>query len=117
MEAMRRTNLYLDPEKLRALKMIAASEDASVSDLVREAIDGMIAKRLSKIDAPPENGSMAQLSTTLLDDALRGIDAKRPADIPQDEIERDVADAVREARTERTARRRRSASTPAVGNG
>jgi hypothetical protein len=117
MEPMRRTNLYLDPEKLRALKMIAASEDASVSDLVREAIDGMIAKRLAKVDTTAKSGSIARLPTTLLDDVLQGIDAARSAEITQDEIERDVADAVREARTERTARRRRSASTPTVGNG
>jgi len=46
---MRRTNLYLDPDKLRALKMLAVNEEASVSDLVREAIDALIEKRLSRM--------------------------------------------------------------------
>jgi Arc/MetJ-type ribon-helix-helix transcriptional regulator len=100
---MRRTNIYLDPDTLRALKMVAANEDASVSDLVRTAIDKFLESRAAG------DGSVAQLSTTLLDDVLRRVDERRPADIPQDEIERDVADAVAEARAERAARRSRVA--------
>lgn len=114
---MRRTNLYLDPEKLRALKMLAASEGASVSDLVREAIDGIIDKRLARTDGEVRNGSTAQLATTLLDDVLRRVDARRPSDISEDEIERDIANAVSEVRTERAARRRLSAPGPAAGTG
>jgi cytochrome P450 len=97
---MRRTNLYLDPDKLRALKMLAANEDASVSDLVREAIDTLIDRRLhERAAADPRT------ATTLLDDVLRRIDDKRPP-LSQDEIDRDVAEAVSESRSDRTNRRR-----------
>jgi hypothetical protein len=112
---MRRTNLYLDPEKLRALKMLAASEDASVSDLVREAIDTLIARRLAK--GSPENGPPALRTTTMLDDVLRRVDAKRAPDLTQDEIDHDVADAIGEARADRASRRRPSPSRPTIGNG
>ncbi len=94
--------------------MLAASEDASVSDLVREAIDAIIARRLAK--GAPENGSLALPTTTMLDDVLRRVDLKRPPDLTQDEIDRDVADAISEARSDRASRRRRSPSPP-VGNG
>ncbi len=99
-EAMRRTNLYLDPDKLRALKMLAASEDASVSDLVREAIDTLIDRRLHVRAADPR-------ATTTLDDVLRRVDAKRPQ-LTQDEIDHDIAEALTESRADRTTRRRRS---------
>jgi hypothetical protein len=108
-EPMRRTNLYLDPEKLRALKMLAANEDASVSDLVREAIDTMIDRRLS------ERAPADLRTTTTLDDVLRRVDEKRPP-LSQDEIDRDVAEAVTEARSDRANRRRRS-SLPRGENG
>jgi cytochrome P450 len=97
---MRRTNLYLDPDKLRALKMLAANEDASVSDLVREAIDTLIDRRLHERAAADPRAA-----TTLLDDVLRRIDEKRPP-LSQDEIDRDVAEAVSESRSDRTNRRR-----------
>ena len=109
-EPMRRTNLYLDPEKLRALKMLAANEDASVSDLVREAIDTMIDGRLN------ERAPADPRTTTMLDDVLRRVDGKRPP-LSQDEIDRDVAEAVTEARSDRANRRRRSPSLPRGENG
>ncbi len=112
---MRRTNFYLDPEKLRALKMIAVSEDASVSDLVREAVDEIIKKRLAKTAESTPNGPIRPLATTL-SDVVRRLDARRPANISADEIERDVADAVNEVRAERRAQRQRPASKAAVGN-
>jgi hypothetical protein len=103
---MRRTNLYLDPDKLRALKMLAANEDASVSDLVREAIDTLIDRRLhGRAAADP------RATATLLDDELRRIDEKRPT-LTQDEIDRDVAEAVTEVRSDRANRRLRSPLLP-----
>lgn len=103
---MRRTNLYLDPDKLRALKMLAATEDASVSDLVREAIDTLIDRRLqARTAAGP------RAAPPLLDDVLRCIDDKRPP-LTQADIDRDIADAVTESRSERTNRRRRSPALP-----
>ncbi|TAM90894.1 hypothetical protein EPN42_05185 [bacterium] len=44
---MKRYNLYLDEAKLRTLRVVAASESMTVSDLVREAIDRIITDRLS----------------------------------------------------------------------
>ena len=105
---MRRTNFYLDPDKLRALKVFAASESVSVSDLVREAIDQIINKRLAKAKAASGNGSNA----TLLDQVLQRIDAARPTDISDDEIERDIIDAADQVRVERAARRRSVTSGP-----
>jgi len=37
-----RTQIYLDEKQRRALKMLAASTDQSVSDLVRRAIDRLL---------------------------------------------------------------------------
>jgi uncharacterized caspase-like protein len=102
---MRRTNLYLDPDKLRALKMLAASEDASVSDLVREAIDTLIDGRLNQ--RPAANPR----ATTKIDDVLRRVDEKRPP-FTQDEIDRDVAEAITESRSDRTTRGLRSTLLP-----
>jgi len=37
-----RTQIYLDEKQRRALKMLAASTDQSVSDLVRRAVDRLL---------------------------------------------------------------------------
>jgi hypothetical protein len=38
--SMRCTNLYLEPEKLRSLKMLATNEDVAASNRARESIAG-----------------------------------------------------------------------------
>lgn len=43
---MKRTNFYVDDERLTALKHVAATEKSSVSDLVREGIDRVIRERM-----------------------------------------------------------------------
>jgi Arc/MetJ-type ribon-helix-helix transcriptional regulator len=40
---MRRTQIYLTEEQRRALRHIAAERDSNVSDLVRQAVDRLIA--------------------------------------------------------------------------
>ena len=43
---MKRTNFYVDDERLEALKHVATTEHISVSDLVREGIDRVIRERM-----------------------------------------------------------------------
>jgi hypothetical protein len=43
---MRRTNIYLEDEKLVLLKMLAADEGTSVADIVRSAVDQWLAAHL-----------------------------------------------------------------------
>jgi hypothetical protein len=43
-----RANFYLSKDRLDALKVIAREEDTNVSDLVREAIDAILKKRLER---------------------------------------------------------------------
>ena len=43
---MKRTNFYVDTERLEALKHVATTESVSVSDLVREGIDRVIRERM-----------------------------------------------------------------------
>jgi Arc/MetJ-type ribon-helix-helix transcriptional regulator len=43
---MKRTNFYVDDERLEALKHVATAERISVSDLVREGIDRVIRERM-----------------------------------------------------------------------
>ncbi len=44
---MKRTNFYVDDERLEALKHVAMTERISVSDLVREGIDRVIRERMN----------------------------------------------------------------------
>ncbi len=43
---MKRTNFYVDDERLAALKLVSTTERVSVSDLVREGIDRVIRERM-----------------------------------------------------------------------
>ena len=42
-----RSNFYLDTDRLEALKKLAAAEETSISDLVREGIDRVISERMN----------------------------------------------------------------------
>ena len=42
-----RTQIYLSDEQRRALKMLAASSDATVSDLVRRAVDRLLSEEFA----------------------------------------------------------------------
>jgi Arc/MetJ-type ribon-helix-helix transcriptional regulator len=43
---VKRTNFYVDDERLAALKLVSTTERVSVSDLVREGIDRVIRERM-----------------------------------------------------------------------
>lgn len=93
---MQRTNIYLDDEQLLALKHLAAAEGQSVAQLVRQAVDRLLAERL------PVDGAWA----ARLDGLIRRIRARVPADAAPVEIEADVSAAREEVRQSRRARRR-----------
>lgn len=97
---MQRTNIYLDEEQLRTLRLLGEQRGAPVAALVREAVDAWLrAQGVERIED---------------DDWQRRFDAffaerKRLAGergFDPEEVERDVMDAVREVRKARAARRR-----------
>lgn len=96
---MRRTNIYLDDEQLRALKHLAAEEQASVADLVRKAIDGYLASRFSSADDWGRR----------FDDLVERVQRRVPPDMKPREIEADITAARDEVRRARQSRRSTSA--------
>jgi hypothetical protein len=92
-----RTNIYLDPEQMRALKHLAAEDETSVAELVRRAVDSYLATRLAN-----EHGWQERL-----DDFLARVRARLPQDLPPGEIEADITAAADEARVANRAPRRR----------
>jgi hypothetical protein len=91
---MRRTNIYLDDEQLRALKHVAAEEQASVADLVRKAIDAYLAPRFA-------SGKAWGLR---FDDLVERIQRRVPAGVTPEEVEADITAARAEVRAARRAR-------------
>ena len=80
---MRRTNIYLDDEKLVLLKMLAAEEGTSVADLVRTAIDQWIDARLvSQSDW-----------ANRLDSLVSRVRDRIPSDVQPEAIEDDITAA------------------------
>jgi len=96
---MRRTNIYLDDEQLRALKHLAAEEQASVADLVRKAVDAYLAQRFS---SDKDWGRR-------FDDLAERIQRRVPAGVTPVEIEADITAARAEVREGRQSQ----GSTPA----
>lgn len=91
-----RTNVYLDQEQLTALKLIALDEHASVADLVRQAVDRLLAEKMGR-----GSGWSERLGATL--GRLR---SRLPAEVSPAEVDADVDAALDEVRRERRARRR-----------
>ena len=79
---MKRHNLYLDEEKLRTLRVVAASESVTVSDLVREAIDRIIVERLSGTKRSPSENLEVRLNR-LFERVAQNI----PTDLSEQEID------------------------------
>ncbi len=79
---MKRHNLYLDEEKLRTLRVVAASESVTVSDLVREAIDRIIADRLSGAKRSPSENLQDRLNRL-----FEHVAQKIPAGLSEEEID------------------------------
>jgi hypothetical protein len=97
---MRRTNIYLSEEQLRALKALGESRGEPVSGLVREALDEYLrAQGVQVLDAD----EWQKRFDALLERRDR-IAKKRG--FKEKDVERDVAEAVREVRKARAARRR-----------
>lgn len=94
---MRRTNVYLDEDQLRALKRLAAEEDQSVAAIVRDAVDIYLIKR-AKSDA-----AWHEQMNALLD----RVQSRIPPGITPEEIEADITAASEEVRQARRASRRR----------
>ena len=88
---MQRTNIYLDEDHLRLLKHLAAEENRSVADFVRQAVDQFLRSRL-------ENDVTWQSDMTALIERVRS--RVSPA-IDPDEIERDIREARHDVRTRR----------------
>ena len=94
---MHRTNIYLDEDQLRALKHLAAEDRQSVSDLVREAVDAYLARRLMDDTAWRER----------FDRLFERVHSRIPATISPEEIEADITAAREEVRQAHRAARRR----------
>lgn len=94
---MQRTNIYLEEEQLRMLKHLAAEERQSVADLVRDAVDDYLAKRL--VDGAPWRER--------LDILIERVRSRIPADVPPVEIEADISAASDEVGRAHGAARRR----------
>jgi Ribbon-helix-helix protein, copG family len=97
---MRRTNIYLDEEQLRALKALGESRGEPVSGLVREALDEYLQTRGVRVLDEDE-------WQTRFDALLQRRDRiAKERGFKEEDVERDVAEAVREVRKARAASRR-----------
>lgn len=98
--AMRRTNIYLSEEQLRALRSLGERRGTSVAGLVREALDSWLEAQGVRVvtEEDWERRFAALLS--------RRQGAARRNGSSAEEVERDVARAVSEVRRTRAARRR-----------
>jgi len=83
---MHRTNVYLDSEVVRSLKLLAAARGKSMSDLIREAVDDMLAH-------PPDGVDWRSEVAGILDRAGRDL-----PDLDEDAIAAEVS-ATRRERT------------------
>ena len=91
MEGLQRTNIYLDEEQIRALKYLAVEEDKSLADLVREAVDRLLAERgAARTDWPAR-----------LDALLQRMRQRLPQEVSPSEVESDITRASDEARRAR----------------
>jgi predicted DNA-binding protein len=98
--AMQRTNIYLDEEQLASLRGLSERRGQPVATLVREAIDEWLsAQGVRRI---PDDEWQRRFSA-LLERRARIADDQG---FSQEEVERDVMEAVREVRKARAARRR-----------
>ncbi len=85
---MTRTQIYLDDDQKAALRLLAAGSDSTVSDLVRRAVDRLLAGELKGADLA---GQLSALQARL--QARLG-----------DRTEEDVAAALKRARAARRSR-------------
>ena len=93
---MRRTNIYLEDDQLTALKHLAAEGNQSVADLVRDAINVYLARRIR------EDSEWQARLDRLLDRVQR----RGPTDTATDEIELEIGLARAEVKEKHRAARR-----------
>ena len=96
---MRRTNIYLPEEQLRALKRLGAQRKAPLSELIREAIGVWLRARRIRLVSEDE---WSRRFRSLLDRRRRVARAVRPR---ERDVDADVTRAVREVRKAGAARR------------
>ena len=87
---MQRTNIYLDDTTLRSLKVLAAARGISMSDIVREAIDSLMAQARTR----GWSDDVRRL--------LKDIEARKLAPLSEE----DAVEEVRSYRRERQAARK-----------
>jgi predicted transcriptional regulator len=97
---MQRTNIYLSDDQLDALRRVGESRDVPVASLVREAIDDWLERQ--GVRPVPEDEWRRRFEALL---RRRDTIAKERG-FTEEEVERDVMEAVREVRRARAARRR-----------
>jgi hypothetical protein len=98
---IRRTNVYLDERQLKLLRLLAMARDVPVAALVREAIDSWLETQGVREVTDDE---WRRRFDELMEHRRR---VWKELGISEDELERDIADAVREVREARAAARRR----------
>lgn len=96
---MKRTNIYLDDEQLELLRGLGEQRGEPVAVLVREAVDSWLeAQGARRIPADERQRRFEAL--------LRRRDRIwSELGVSEEEVERDVAEAIREVRKARAARR------------
>src|SRR5262245_12019921 len=94
--ALQRTNIYLEVEQVRALRLLAAVEGQSVATLVRQAVDAYLRERAD------EATWRAQF-----EELLGRVRTRVPRSIKSEEIEADITAAHEEVREIRRAARGR----------
>jgi hypothetical protein len=94
---MKRTNFFIDHDRLEALKLVAARENSNVSDLIRQAIDVILSDRI-------DNPRSAQIDVST---KIRGFLEKYSSQesAGEDEID-DLIDRVSSHRAARRSRGR-----------
>jgi hypothetical protein len=95
-----RTNIYLDDRQIAGLRGVADRRGVTVAALVREAVDDWLARNGVQ---PVGADEWSRRFDALLS---RREEAARAGGWGQEEVDREVAQAVNEVRRARTARRR-----------
>jgi hypothetical protein len=97
---MRRTNVYLSDDQLEALRHLGARRGEPVAQLVREAVDAWLSSQnvrvVSEEDWRRRFGELLGRRAAIA----------RERHWTEEEVERDVTDAIREVRRARAAGRR-----------
>ncbi len=97
---MKRTNVYLSDEQLTRLRLVGERRRIPVAVLVREAVDRWLAEQGVEVVAQDE-------WERRFDELLRRrTEIARDRDFDEERVTADVAEAVRDVRRARTARRR-----------